>query len=263
MVESELTPTRIPSSEIPRPSRNDLEGRVVFVTGAGGRLGRVASIACARHGATVILSNKKLAALERVYDEILTHGYLEPAIFAIDFAGATERDYQELARTIEREFGVLHGLLHSAAAFAPLGPVSDIDARDWYSVLKVNLSAPFILTRVLLDLLRKSADGSIVFTSDSSARKGAAYWGVYGLAKIAVEGFAGILADELESSAKVRVNTLIPSPVDSPLRKMAFPAESPERRINAESLEKLYIYLLGSGSRGQNGQVFEATNTIE
>lgn len=263
MAEPELIRTRNLSPEIPRPSRDDLNGRIVFVTGAAGRLGRVASIACARHGATVILSDRKLTELEAVYDEILTHGYPEPAIYPIDFAGATEKDYEELARTIDREFGVLHGLLHSAAAFASLGPVSNIDVRDWSSVLNVNLNAPFILTRVLLSLLQKSADGSIVFTSDSSARKANAYWGVYGVSKIAVEGFAGILADELESAAKVRVNTLVPGPVDSPLRKMAFPAESPERRINAESLEKLYIHLLGPGSRGQNGQVFEASETIE
>jgi NAD(P)-dependent dehydrogenase (short-subunit alcohol dehydrogenase family) len=198
-----------------------------------------------------------------VYDEILTHRYPEPALYPIDFAGATEQDYQELARTIDREFGVLHGLLHSAAAFAPLGPVSDIEAREWCSVLNVNLSAPFILTQALLGLLQQSGDGSIVFTSDSSARKATAYWGAYGVSKIALEGFAGILADELESAAKARVNILIPGPVDSPLRNRAFPAESPKRRVDAESLEKLYIHLLGPGSRGQNGQFFKARDRIE
>ncbi|MCI0732197.1 MAG: SDR family NAD(P)-dependent oxidoreductase [Methylococcaceae bacterium] len=260
---SELIRARNLSPEIPTPSRDVLKGRVVFVTGAAGRLGRAASVACARHGATVILSDRNLAELERLYDEILTHGYPEPALYPIDFAGATEKDYEELARTIDREFGVLHGLLHNAAAFAPLGPVSDIDVRDWCSVLTVNLSAPFILTRVLLGLLQKSADGAIAFTSDSSARKATAYWGVYGVSKIAVEGFAGILAHELESAAQVRVNILIPGPVDSPLRKLAFPAENPARRVDSESLEKLYIHLLGPGSRGQNGQVFNVTHAIE
>lgn len=184
-------------------------------------------------------------------------------MYPIDFTGATERDFEELARVIDREFGVLHGLLHNAAAFAPLGPVSGIDVREWSSVLNVNLSAPFILTRVLLSLLEKSSDGSIVFTSDSSAREARAYWGIYGISKIAAEAFAGILAKELDSAARVRVNTLIPGPVDSPLRKMAFPAEHPDRLINAESLEKLYIYLLGPESRGLNGQVFKASDTIK
>ncbi|MGH8559295.1 MAG: SDR family NAD(P)-dependent oxidoreductase [Methylococcales bacterium] len=259
----ELIGNRDHSPRIPRPSRDVLKNRVLFVSGAAGRLGRVASIACARHGATVILSGKNLQELEKVYDEILTHGGPKPAIYPIDFNGATEPDYEKLSRTIEREFGVIHGLLHSAAAFAPLGPVSDISGRDWSRVLNVNLHAPFILTRVLLGLLQKSADGAIVFTSDSSARKKAAYWGVYGVSKIALEGFSAILADEFESSANLRVNTLIPGPIDSPIRNKAFPAESPARRTNAESLEFLYIYLLGPDSRGQNGRIFHAPDYIE
>lgn len=258
-----MSDIRAPLHQIPILSGDSLKDRILFVTGAAGRLGKVASKACARNGATVILSDKDLSALERVYDEIMACGGPEPAIYPIDFAGATEHDYQELGRTIDREFGVLHGLLHSAVAFATLGPVSNIDVGDWSGVLNVNLNAPFLLTRVLLSLMQKSEDGSIVFTSDSSARKSAAYWGVYGVSKIAMEGFAGILADELDSAAKVRVNTLIPGPVDSPLRKKAFPAEHPSKQVAAESLEKLYIYLLSSASREQNGQIFNAKDFIE
>jgi NAD(P)-dependent dehydrogenase (short-subunit alcohol dehydrogenase family) len=263
MAPSELTGNRFRLSEIPDFPRDELKGRIIVVTGAAGRLGRVASIACARHGATVILCDKTLPALEKLYDEILTRNAPQPAIYPIDFIGASERDYGRLAEVIGREFGVVHGLLHNAAAFAPLGPLAHINVRDWSAVLQVNLSAPFALTRALLDLLQESADGSIVFTSDSSARKSKAYWGIYGISKIAAEALAGILADELESAGKVRVNMLIPGPVDSPLRNMAFPAENPRQRINAESLEKLYIYLLGPASRGQSGQIFRTTESIE
>ena len=263
MTQAESTNERKPSLEISAPPSDSLKGRIIFVTGATGRLGRVASIACARHGATVILSDKTLSGLEKLYDEILTHGYPEPALYPIDFAGATERDYHQLERTIEREFGVLHGLLHSAAAFAPLGPVSDIQVRDWSTVLQVNLSAPFLLTRVLLGLLQKSADGSILFTSDSSAREGKAYWGIYGISKIAIEGFAQILASEFESASKIRVNTLIPGPIDSPIRNMSFPAECPHRRNHAELLQNLYIYFMGPASRNQTGRAFHAENYIE
>ncbi|MGR9107879.1 MAG: SDR family NAD(P)-dependent oxidoreductase [Gammaproteobacteria bacterium] len=250
-------------AEIPIPAADVLKDRVIFVTGAAGGLGRIASIACARHGATVILSDKRLAGLETVYDEILTLGYPEPALYPIDFGGAREADYDDVARVLDREFGVLHGLLHNAAAFAPLGPVDNIQAQDWSKVMHINLTAPFLLTRALLDLLRRSRDGSIVFTSDSSARKSAAYWGPYGVSKIALEGFAKILANELESAAMVRVNTLVPGPVDSPLRRTAFPAENPAGRIAADALAKLYIHLLGPGSRGQNGQIFQTLDRIE
>lgn len=250
------------ASELPSPAIDALKGRVIFVTGAGGGLGRVASIACARHGATVILSDKRLSELEKLYDELLTLGAPLPAIYPIDLEGAREQDYEKLAQVIEREFGVLHGLLHNAAAFAPLGPVAHISTEDWSKVLHVNLSAAFILTRVLLNLLQKSSDASILFTSDSCARKARAYWGIYGVSKIALEAFAKILADELESAGQVRINTLVPGPVDTPLRNRAFPAEVREHRLDEKKLEKLYIHLMSPASRGLNGQILQTSNFI-
>lgn len=86
----------------------------------------------------------------------------------------------------------------------------------------MNLNAPFLLCRVLLPVLQKSEHASIVFTSDSMVRTPKAYSGAYGVSKIALEGLAKILADELESQQKIRVNTLIPGVTDSPLRKNCF-----------------------------------------
>ena len=255
-----MTDNSRPPSQIPTPVPGALKDKVIFLTGAAGGLGRVAATALARHGATIVLSDKDLAPLEAVYDQIVEQNGPQPAIYPIDLARAAVQDYEEMARVIEREFGVLDGLLHNAASFAVLGPVSNIDPEDWARVINVNLSACFLLTRALIGLLNKSTDGSIVFTSDSSARTGSAYWGCYGVSKIAMEGFAAILADEMEAAGRVRVNTLIPGPVTSPLRNKAFPAEDPGKQLAAESLERLYIYLFGPASRGQHGQTFHASN---
>lgn len=240
-----------------------LENRNILITGAAGRLGSIAAKACANEGATVILLDKTLPGLEAVYDAIVDSGAPQPAIYPLDLAGATEHHYTELADILNREFGILHGLLHNAADFALLGPVADIDTTSWSRVLHVNLDAPYLLTRVLLPIMQKARDASIVFTSDSAARKGRAYWGVYSVSKIAVEGFARILSDELESAAIVRVNVLVPGPVDSPLRKQAYPLENRDNLLAAESLGNLYIHLFASSSIGITGQIFHTEDFIE
>ncbi len=117
---------------------------------------------------------------------------------------------------------------------------------------------PLCLTKVLLPLLEKSDQASMVFTSDSSASKAPAYAGVYGVAKIALQGFAHILAAELESGQKVRVNTLIPGPVDSPLRKRAYSGEDKTKLPNMASLAPVYQYLFGAASIGVTGQTIDA-----
>ena len=76
--------------------------------------------------------------------------------------------------------------------------------------MQVNLTAPFLLTRACLPLLRESADASVLFTSDSVGRKGKAYWGAYGVSKFGIEGMMQILAEELRESSPIRVNSIDP-----------------------------------------------------
>ncbi len=235
-----------------------LTDHTILITGAAGGLGSTAALALAGQGANIILLDKKIPALEAVYDQITALGAPEPAIYPFDLAGASEDQYLQLADTLDNKYGALQGLLHSAVDSGISGPITCIKTLIWAQTLNLNLNVPFLLTRVLLPLLQKSEHASVVFTSDSAARTGKAYSGAYGVSKIAVEGFAKILADELDSAGKIRVNTLIPGPIDSPLRKRTFPAENKSKLPKPNSLEALYIYLFGPQSIGVNGQFIDA-----
>jgi len=235
-----------------------LTKQVILITGAGGGLGGTAAKVLAASGAHIILLDKNIAKMEVVYDAIVSAKSPEPIMYPFDLAGASEFEYQELADKIEDRYGSLQGILHSAVEFSSFVPVSMIKTKDWGHGLNVNLNAPFLLTRVLLPILQKSQSASIVFTSDSSVRIAPAYAGAYGVAKIALEGFAKILAEELEAENKIRVNTLIPGPVDSPLRKRAYPAEDKTRLSEMLALAPVYLYLFGTQSLGVTGQAVDA-----
>ena len=135
-----------------------LKGRTILITGAGSGLGRALAIQCARAGATVILSGRNNAKLDRVYDEIEALGAPQPAIATLDLALATAVEYDALARTIGSAFGKLDGLVHAAGLLGDRSPLEQYDVPTWCKVLHVNLTAPFILTQVLLPDLRKSAN---------------------------------------------------------------------------------------------------------
>lgn len=235
-----------------------LKNQVILITGAGGGLGGNAALALAKHGAHIILLDKAIPKLEAVYDAIVEAGGPEPIMYPFDLAGATEADYQELADRIGEKYGALQGLLHSAVEFKHFSPLSQVSTQDWLHSLHVNLTAPFLLCRMLLPLLQKSPHASVVFTSDSSARTAPAYSGPYGVSKMALEGLAHVLAQELETANTVRVNTLLPGPVNSPLRKRAYPAEDKSRLPGMESLAETYLYLFSAQSQGITGQVIDA-----
>ncbi|QPK65407.1 SDR family NAD(P)-dependent oxidoreductase [Methylomonas sp. LL1] len=241
-----------------------LTDQVILITGAGGGLGGTAALALAKRGAKLILLDKSIPKLEKIYDAIVNCGGTEPVMYPFDLAGASEAQYQEMADAIGQHYGSLQGLLHSAVEFSAYTPLAIHKTQDWGHALNVNLNAPFLLSRVLLPLMQKSPHASIVFTSDSAARQAQAYSGAYGVSKIALEGFAKILAEELEAGQKIRVNTLVPGPVDSPLRKKAYPAEDKSKLPPMSSLDPIYCYLFDTASIGITGQIIDAqTFTFE
>jgi NAD(P)-dependent dehydrogenase (short-subunit alcohol dehydrogenase family) len=246
---------------IPHPFTPDtdlLAGRVILLTGASSGLGRALAVECARAGATVILSGRNGAKLERVYDEIETMGAPQPAIAMLDLAVATAVDYDNIAKTIDAEFGKLDGVVHAAALLGDRTPLEQYDVPTWCKVLHVNLTAPFILTQVLLPTLRKSADASVIFVSSGVVKDQRPFWGAYAVSKSGLESVRSMLSQELDGEPNIRVNSVNPGRMRTAMRAAAYPAEDPNTVPTPASVSGAFLYLLSTQSRGIDGQYIEA-----
>jgi NAD(P)-dependent dehydrogenase (short-subunit alcohol dehydrogenase family) len=240
------------------PGPDLLKERVILVTGAGDGIGAAAAKSFAAHGATVILLGRTIRKLEKVYDAIEAAGGPQPAIYPMNLEGASPKDYDDLATTLDQEFGRLDGLLHNASELGTLTPLGQYDLEKWTQVMQVNLNAPYLLTRATLDLLKQSDDASLVFTSSSVGRKGRAYWGAYGISKAANENMMQIWADELEANTNIRVNSINPGATRTRMRATAYPGEIPETVPLPEEIMPAYLYLMGPDSKGITGQQIDA-----
>jgi NAD(P)-dependent dehydrogenase (short-subunit alcohol dehydrogenase family) len=239
------------------PPSDLLASRVILVTGASSGLGCAASLAFARHGATVVLLARDEAKLEAVYDEIVAAGGPEPAMFPYDLAAADDRSLETLANTIAHHLKRLDGVLHSAHQFHSLTPLELQTLDQWQTLMRVNLIAPFALTRACLPLLRESPDASVVFTGETHGHQPSAYWGGYAVAKSGLETLTRIWADELGSEGNLRINTLIPGQVATTLRSRTHPGLAPETVASPEDLMPWYLYLMGADSKAVRGQIVE------
>lgn len=238
-------------------AKDALNNKIILVTGAGDGIGREAALTYARHGATVILLGKTTNKLTAVYDEIVAAGGAEPAIVPLDLKGATRKHYQDMAATIEAEFGRLDGVLHNAALLGVLSPFEYIEQQGWQDIMQVNVTAPMLMTQALLPVLRKSPAASVVFTSSGVGRKGRAFWGTYAVSKFATEGLMQTIADEYENTS-VRVNCINPGATQTKMRGAAFPAEDKSKLKTPADLMWLYLYLMSDESKGTNGQSIDA-----
>lgn len=235
-----------------------LNGRIILVTGAGRGIGEAAAKTYAVHGATVLLLGKNEENLNRVYDEIEAAGCPQPAVIPLNLETALPHQYDELAATIEREFGRLDGLLHNAGIVGPRTPIEQLSGDNFMRVMQVNVNAAFMLTGTLLPLLKLSDDASVIFTSSSVGRKGRAYWGGYAVSKFATEGLMQVLADELEDTGNVRSNSINPGATRTDMRAKAYPGENPNVNPLPADIMPLYLYLMGPDSIGTNGQALDA-----
>lgn len=233
-----------------------LKSRRILITGAGDGLGAATAKACAARGATVILLGRTVKKLETVYDAIEAAGGPTPAIYPLHMAGASWKDYADLADVVAREFGGLDGILHCAAQFKGFMPLDTIEVKDWVETLQVNLTAPFALTRTLLPLLEQSADASVVFVSDRHGREAHAYDHIYGISKAAADQMMRIWSAELIAHPNLRMNSIDPGPMRTGLRLKGYPGARIEDAPPPESVTPKLLWLLGPGSSGVNGRVF-------
>lgn len=235
-----------------------LAEKVILVTGAGDGIGRAAALSYAQHGATVILLGRTIDKLEAVYDEIEAAKLPQAAIYPMHLRGAAMKDYEDLANTIEKEFGHLDGLLHNAGVLGERRTLAQTSVDSWDEVLQVNLSAPFMMTQALLPLLAAAKNASVIFTSSSVGRKGRAFWGAYAVSKFGAEGMMQILADEEFALNQTRVNSINPGATQTVMRRTAYPGENPQDNPLPEAIMPLYLYLMSDDSNAVNGQQFDA-----
>lgn len=230
----------------------------ILITGAGAGIGRASAIACAAHGATVILLGRSEKGLEETYDQIIAAGGPEPAIYVLDLLSEDLEVYAALRDVMAEHFGTLHGLIHCASVLGERKPLADYNPNAWQQVMQINVNGGFLLTRNLLPLLLNADAASIIFTSSSVGRKGRAYWGAYAVSKFATEGMMETWADELENISNVRVNSINPGATDTAMRRAAYPAEDPANNCRPADIAPLYLYLLGKDGAHHNGECLNA-----
>ncbi len=231
-----------------------LNDKTILITGASDGIGRVCAKTFAAYGATVILLGRDQKKLELVFDEIEQAHPGKVIIHPLDFKTASMADFKVLAKSLNEQFDCLDGLIHNAALLGARTPIEFYPEQDWSDLMQVNVNAVFQLTQVLLPALSRSSDARVLFISSSVGRVGRAFWGGYAVSKFAIEGLMQTLAEEVENTTSIRVNSLNPGGTRTNMRRDAYPAENPETLPTAESLMPVYLYLMSAEARSIHGQ---------
>ena len=232
-----------------------LDGKVALVTGASRGIGRAIAASFAEAGASVLLSSRKLDALEEAASTM--KGTVD--VFA---ANAGEADQAEacVSACVER-FGGIDILVNNAAANPYMGPLLGIDAARAEKTHRVNQWGPVLWTQ--LAKANGLGDGGSVLnissTGGSGVTPGIAY---YSSTKAALINLTKQLAAELAPS--VRVNAIAPGLVKTDFARALWERNEegiartmPLRRLGEpEDIAGLALFLASDAASWITGQTF-------
>jgi NAD(P)-dependent dehydrogenase (short-subunit alcohol dehydrogenase family) len=235
-----------------------LEGKVALVTGASRGIGRAIAKAYAREGARVFLCARSERGLEEAAKEIRElGGQVEWRRTDITRTG----EVHQLVHEVRRRFGTIEILVNNASVLGPRTPIADYPLSAWNEVMRVNLTALFLVTKEVLKLMLSQREGSIINLSSGVARTGRARWGAYSVSKFGVEGFTQILAEEVKDS-NIRVNAVNPGGTRTEMRAAAYPEENPMTLPTPDEITGVFVHLASTESRGVTGKSFDARDWI-
>jgi NAD(P)-dependent dehydrogenase (short-subunit alcohol dehydrogenase family) len=145
-----------------------MRGKVCLVTGATSGIGRETAAGLAARGATVIVHGRDAArAREAVADIARRSGRGDVGLLVADLSSQAE--VRRLAAELRAKHGRLHVLVNNAAVITPKRTTT-VDGLE--TQLAVNHLAPFLLTHLLLDVLKESGGGRVVNVSSQVERLG-------------------------------------------------------------------------------------------
>ncbi|MEV1048293.1 SDR family oxidoreductase [Streptomyces sp. NPDC049916] len=182
--------------------------RGVIVTGAASGIGRAAALAFAAQGDRVLAADLDAGGVEETARRITAAGGV--ALTAVGDL-AEQRTVDLLVEQAVAEFGAIDVLVNNAGVMDRMSAVHETDDAEWERVLRVDLTAPFLLTRAVLPHMLAAGGGSLVFTGSEAGLRGGAAGAAYTAAKHGVTGLVRNLAVMYRAQG-VRANLVAPGP---------------------------------------------------
>lgn len=191
----------------------DIENKVIVITGASSGLGEATARYLAAKGAKVVLGARRLERLEKLVADIRQQGG-EAVAAATD---VTRRaDVENLVQQGLQAFGRIDVMVNNAGVM-PLSVMPALRVDEWEQTIDVNVKGVMYGIAAVLPVMTRQQRGHIINLSSVAGLKVSAGSAVYSASKFAVKAMSEGLREEV-APLGIRVTTLYPGAVDSELK---------------------------------------------
>ena len=216
-----------------------LKDQVALLTGASSGIGSATALLLATKGVKLWLTGRNRAGLDAVAESARR---TTSEISCIQADLELDKDIIALVARLQRDVGYLDLLIHCAGTIIP-GPMESAEIEDLDRQYRINVRAPYLLTQLLLPMLR-SRRGQIVFVNSSAGQIASANVGQYGATKHALRAIADSLRQEV-STDSLRVLSVFPGRTASPMQASIHAIEGktyrPEHLVQPEDVAAMLV----------------------
>lgn len=220
-----------------------LKDKVVLISGVTGNLGKVVaekfleqnSIVVGLHSGKVDF-NAQQQGIERRRE------YISCDITSEDAVRST-------VDAVLKRYAKIDFLLNVAGMYVPKKKIENVSLQEWNSVLAVNTTSIFLLTKYILPKMKAIKFGRIVNISAMPGVKVGAAYGAYGISKAVVPYFTEMVAKELkeEPNADITINAIAPGIISDDV------TDSSTGTVSKNDIAEMILYLCSSKAKVING----------
>ena len=226
-----------------------MDGDVIVITGAFGRLGTAVRRLAAARGARLALVDHSEKPRPDAEGLVLS---------GVDLADeAQARRAMDAAR---EQLGALHGLLNLAGGFR-WQTLEKGDPGTWDALYRLNTKTVVNACKAALPHLLESGAGRIVNVGSTSTLKAAAGMGPYAASKAGVLKLTESLAEELKDRG-VTVNAVLPSIIDTPENRADMGEANASKWVKPEELAEVILFLASREARAVTGALVPVTGRV-
>lgn len=228
----------MPKRSKSQKSQSPLSGTVVLITGASRGIGLAIARALAAEGCHLILTGRRLPALQKVARE-LSRKKIQVLAKTCDVRDP--QSVRALASTIKKQFDGADILINNAGISHASRPVQDLAYESWKDVIDTNLSGLFLVTHEILPLMRRG--GSIVNNLSIAALRVFPGSSAYNASKHGALGFTDTLREELRPKG-IRVIALLPGATDTEIWNTLWPDAPRKKMMSPDTVAQAVVYAL-------------------
>ena len=257
-----------------------LKDKVAIVTGAAQGLGQHIAEGLAREGAYTVITDLNYKQAEQTARRIENKYQRKSLAIPVDVT--EEKQVETLVKRTVQEFRRID-ILISNAGLLIAGEITEFSAKDWRSVIEVNLIGYFLCARAAARVMKEQRGGVIIQINSKSGKKGSYRNSAYAASKFGGIGLTQSLALEL-APHNIRVNAICPGNLlDSPLwvnslydqyaKKWGISKEEVRKKYEAqvplgrgcqyEDVARAVIFLASDQSSYMTGQAINVTGGQE